>query len=189
MSSLFLVLGTQGAGKTTTLKGVRDAKTVSIGTEMLNAYSKATGIKDRDETRKLGVLDVKRDARIRNGVLRRISRMSGTIALDTHASLKTGDGYFAGFSFADLDMMRGATKAIIYVDAPTKQILERRKRDKGRRRENDSEEEIDMHRKLNLAFTAIYAMRLQVPVFVVDNPNGAIRATQKRVQEIISKMK
>ncbi len=189
MTSLFLVFGTQGAGKTTVLKGAKGAKVISIGTEMLNVYSRLTGTKDRDEVRKLGVLDVKHDAEIRNGILMKISRMKGTIALDTHASLKTGDGYYSGFSFADLDMLKSITKAIIYVDAPTKQIIARRKRDKSRRREADSADEIEMHRRMNLSFTTIYAMRLQAPIFIVQNDDGGLVAAQKRVVEIIEKAK
>jgi adenylate kinase len=189
MSSLFLVFGTQGAGKTTVLKGIKAAKAVSIGTEMYLAYSRRFGVRNRDEVRMKSLLTFGEMIGIRNAILKKLAGSPGTIALDTHASVKAGDGYMAGLSLKDFEVIRGKVKAIIYIDADSSQILERRKTDKGRKREHDTIEEIDLHRSLNLMYTTLYSLYLQTPVYVVHNGNDRLTIARKRVEEIIRSMK
>ncbi len=185
MAKLFLVFGTEGAGKTTLLKGIRSAKAVSIGTEMHNAYSRRFGVKDRDAVKNKELTTYDEMVGIRNAILKKLAGSPGTIALDTHASLKAGDGYIAGLSIRDFDALRGKVKAIIYVDADSEQILNRRKKDKSRKRERDSREELDTYRGINLMFTTLYSLYLQVPIYMIRNNDKGIAAARKRVEEII----
>jgi adenylate kinase len=191
MTKLFLLFGTPGAGKTTVLSGVKGVKAITVGTEMLKAYSKKFGITDRDMIRKRAVLNNKVDAQIRSAVLRTAAKKPGTVVLDTHASLKTHDSYYPGLSLADFDILKSAAKAIIYVDASDREIMERRALDKTRKREDTGnvEWEIDQHRNINFALIAIFSLRLGVPLFVVMNRNNQLRQAQKRIQEIIKSIK
>lgn len=191
MTRLFLLFGTPGAGKTTVLSGVKGVKAVTIGTEMFKIYSKRFGIKDRDMIRKRAVFNIKVDAQIRSTVLKIAAKKPGTVVLDTHASLKTKDGYYPGLSLADFDTLKRVAKAIIYIDSPNKDILERRALDKTRKREDTGciECEIDQHRSINLSFTAIYSIRLGVPIFMIMNRNKQLKQAQKRMQEIIKSIK
>ena len=156
---------------------------------MLKAYTKRFGITDRDQIRKRAVLDTKTDAQIRNSVLKAVTKMKGTVVMDTHASLKTNEGYYPGFSLADFEILKGVTKALIYVDAPNEDILERRAKDKTRTREEEAEWGINQHRDLNFALMAIDSVRMEAPIFLVMNRNNKLRQAQKRVQEIIKSMK
>ena len=185
MARLFLVFGTAGAGKSTVLSGIRSAKTVTIGSEMRRVYASRFGVRDRDLIRKKSLTVYDEMVIIRNAILKRLSGTPGTIIIDTHASVKTGNSYLMGLSMRDFDVLRGKVKAIIYVDAETKQIMARRKSDKTRKRENDTVEELDMWRNINLICTMLYSLYLQVPVHTVQNPDGGLSAARKQVNEII----
>lgn len=189
MARLFLVFGTAGAGKSTVLSGIRSAKTVTMGSEMQRVYASRFGIKDRDMIRKKSLSVYDEMVTVRNAILKRLSGAPGTIIIDTHASVKTGDGYLMGLSMRDFDVLRGKARGIIYIDADTEQIIARRKRDKTRKRENDSAEELDRWRSINLICTMLYSLYLQVPVYTVQNPDGGLSAARKRVSEIIRSAK
>src|SRR5271157_3072515 len=126
MAKLFLVLGTPGAGKTAVLRGVREAELFSVGTEMLGEYSKEFGVNDRDQMRRMMIPRPADAERIRYAVLKRAVAKGGTVAIDTHAIIKSGNGYIPGFSPEDLTLLKGQIKAIIYIDANTKELIERR---------------------------------------------------------------
>jgi adenylate kinase len=186
MAKTFLVFGTPGAGKSTVLQGVRGAKSVNLGTELFNAISKELGVKDRDLLRRAQLTDYASTVRARDKVLRRLAKMNGTLMLDTHASVKSGAGFMPGLSYPDLEILGGKVKAIIYIDANTKEISRRRKNDKTRKRDSDTDEDLDLHRSMNLMFTAIYSMRLQVPTYVVKNEGGKLREAQAAVSGIVA---
>ncbi len=187
MGRLFLVFGTPGAGKSALMKGVKSAKTISIGTEMLNAYSKKSGLKDRDLLRKSGLTSYSETVQIRVRALKKIVAAKQTIALDTHASVKSGDGYIPGLSFKDFEVLKGKVKAIIYVDANTNEILRRRQADTTRKREPDSAEELNKHRSINLMFSTLYSLYLEAPIYIVENNDRQLASAQKHVEDIIRK--
>ena len=106
--------------------------------------------------------------------------------VDTHASIKSGPSFAPGLSYDDLETLRDKVKAIIYIDANTKDILRRRNNDKTRKRDNDTEEDLDLHRSMNLMFAAIYSMRLEVPIYIVKNDGGNLREAQSAVSGIVA---
>ncbi|VVB76798.1 Adenylate kinase [uncultured archaeon] len=185
MAKIFLVLGTPGAGKSTVLKGVKAADVLSIGTEMLNAYAEQLGVTDRDALKKVVVADYANTAAIRNSVLKSISGRSGVVVLDTHASVKAGNGYIPGLSPEDLVVLKKGTKAIIYIDAETNEIIRRRKEDKSRAREDDTAEVLDQHREINIALTTTYSLYLEAPIYILKNGDGNLESTRKEVARII----
>lgn len=184
MAKLFLILGTPGAGKTAVIRGVKEAELFSVGTEMLAEYSKEFGVTERDQMRKLMIPNPDDAERIRYSVFKRVVAKSGTVAIDTHASIKSGTGYLPGFSHEDLELLKGQIKAIIYIDVNTKDLLERREKDKTRVREQDTEDDLDQYREVNIALTTTYSLYLEVPFYIIKNGND-LEATQKAVSELI----
>ncbi len=184
MAKLFLVLGTPGAGKTAILRGVKEAELFSVGTEMLGEYSKEFGVKDRDQMRRMMIPRPEDAERIRHAVLKRAVEKTGTIAIDTHASIKSENGYIPGFSHEDLKLLNGQIKAIIYIDADTKDLMERREKDKTRIREHDTEDALMQHREINVALTSTYSLYLGVPLYVIKNGSD-LAETQRKVSEVI----
>jgi adenylate kinase len=186
MAKLFLVLGTPGAGKTSVLRGVEGVELFSVGTEMLGEYEKEFGAVDRDQMRRMMIPRYADAARIRNAVLRRVVAKTGTVAIDTHASIKAGNSYLPGFSHEDLKLLKDQIKAIIYIDAETKDLIERREKDKTRIREQDTEADLDQHREINIGLIATYSLYLGTPIFIIKNGSN-LAETQKAVSEVIKK--
>ncbi len=185
MSRLFFVFGTEGSGKTTVLSGITSVKVINIGNEMFRVFSERFGITDRDEIRAKSLENYEFMVKTRHDVLKKAGEMQGTVAIDTHVTVKKGDAYEIGLSLDDLDTLKGKAAGIVYIDAPNKEILERRERDKGRNRQKDTEETLSRHRNLNLACLAVYAIRMEVPIYIVENPHNMVEATRGRVLEIL----
>ncbi len=185
MAEVFLVFGTSGSGKTTVLARVRNAKPVSMGTELHEAYEKRFGGLDRDALRFKELETYDYLSRARSSILGRLAKRPGTLMLDTHACLKASSGYIPGLSLRDCSLLRGSTKAILYIDAKTKDIISRRKRDKSRRRGGESAEELDRLRSIGIGLSMSYALQLQVPVYIVQNANVDVAA--KEVEGIVKR--
>jgi len=184
-SRIFLVLGTPGAGKTTVLKGIGGIEVFNIGTEMLNAHSRKLKVTNRDLLKRKVISNYIDTVQIRHGILNGLIKKNGVITIDTHASVKSGNGYIPGMSLDDLKALRGSIRAIIYIDADTKDIMNRRKSDKTRNREGDTAEDLNQHREINIAFTTSYSLHLETPIYIVKNKGNALKKTQAEVSRII----
>jgi len=161
----FIIAGTPGAGKSTLLSKVKlkKAKLVNMGSEML----KYTKLSDRDKLRYLSFDEQKK---LRARAVENIRKKGGNIIIDTHLSVEQNGRFLPGFSINELKELN--TKAFIYIDASAKEIMARRKKDKSRKREDESEEEINMHRSLNIAFMASAASELNIPILLFRNSDG-----------------
>lgn len=184
MAKLFLALGTPGAGKTAVLSGLEGVEVFNIGTEMLKVYSKEFGETERDHLKAVEITGYADVVRIRNAVLKKAVRMAGTVVIDTHPSVKSGNAYIPGFSPEDMKTLQGQIKAIIYIDADINDLVERRRNDKTRNREQDSEEMLNQHRTMNVNFVTIYSLYLGAPIYIIKNGSD-LEATRKAVSEVI----
>ncbi len=190
MARLILVFGTQGAGKTTVLSGISSAKVVNVGNEMLKIFSKAFGITNRDQIREKALTNYAYMVKVRNYILKKAGAMPGNVIVDTHATVKKGDAYELGLSFKDLDALKGKTAAIVYIDASDKDVFARRDKDSGsRKRERDTPAELQRHRNINLVLTSFFSLYLEVPIYIIENADGSLKESQKRVEEIIKEVK
>ena len=162
-----IIAGTPGAGKSTLLSKVKlkKAKLVNMGSEMLK-YAK---LSDRDKLRYLSFDEQKK---LRARAIENIRKKGGNVIIDTHLSVEQNGRFLPGFSINELKELN--TKAFIYIDASAKEIMARRKKDKSRKREDESEEEINMHRSLNIAFMASAASELNIPILIFRNSDGMV---------------
>jgi adenylate kinase len=184
MAKLFLVLGTPGAGKSAVLNGLKGVEILNVGTEMLEVYRKESGKIERDSLKAIAVARYADVVRIRNRLFGELAKRKGTVAIDTHASVKSGNAYIPGFSPEDLKTLKGQIQAIVYIDAETKDILERRAKDKTRKREQDSVEVLNQHREINIALTTTYSLYLGAPLYVINN-GDSLQETQEEVSKVI----
>jgi adenylate kinase len=184
MAKLFLILGTPGAGKSTVLKGIQGVEICNIGTELLEAYQKESRVIERDKLKAMEITGYADVMRLRKGVFERLVKRSGTILIDTHPSVKSGNAYVPGLSADDLKVLKDQIKAIIYIDAETKDIMKRRAKDNARNREQDSIDLLNQHKEINLAFTTDYAIYLGAPLFIIMNGSD-LKETQEKVSEAI----
>ncbi len=186
--NIILVAGSPGAGKTTVLKeaGVSlDCTIVNMGTMMLEVGQKMGYVTDRDQLR---FLSIKKFNEVRNRALDEIEKMSGNIIIDTHASVGENGRYLPGFPVHFLNKL-GHVRGVLYIDAPTKDILERRSDDPTRKRENDDPHTIDAQRLINISMLSFASSYLNIPLYVVINRQDELRKTvaeiKSRVHEVI----
>lgn len=164
-----LVAAVPGAGKTTVLETVKkklpNIEIANVGDLVFTAAKKKFKIKTRDELRKK--LNVEQEREIHEIVASKIAKMKKkTLLIDTHLSIKTPTGYFPGVSekFAKavkLDM-------IVVLEFNPKDVLQRRKKDKKRNRDVETEKEIEAHQKYNQEVAFAVSADVEAPVQIID---------------------
>jgi len=178
------VVGIPGVGKTTVLDGVvagyPGSKLVNFGTLMFEAAKALKWVKDRDEMRKMTVVRQKRLQRVAAG---RISKMKGSVILvDTHAFIRTGEGFWPGLPF---EVVRGMQPThLVLVEAAPDEIAARRSSDPTRKRDAVDVESLREELGIARTFLAVSSSLTGAPMMVVQNAQGR----QKEVSEGIVRM-
>ncbi len=163
-----VVLAVPGAGKSTILKMVKqkikNCEIVNVGDYVLEYAKKKFGVRHRDEIRKK--LNLRQERQAQLYAYRKISKIKADVLLvDTHASIKTEEGYFPGFSEVTAEILK--PDAIILLEFPPKDIIKRRKADKKRKRDIETEQEVEFHQQLNRMFAIAAASQVQASVIII----------------------
>ena len=164
-----VITGVPGAGKTTVAeavkKKVRGLKIVNFGDMIFEIAGKKLKIKDRDEIKsKLGI---KLQQKYQEEVARKISKMrSPHMLIDTHTSIRTPEGYFPGLSEKTAGMIK--PDIIVCLDYEPKEIIERRKKDPTRHRDEENEEDIEKDQKSLIEFAYEAAAHVEAAIQVID---------------------
>ncbi|MCX8200405.1 MAG: adenylate kinase [Candidatus Micrarchaeota archaeon] len=181
---MIIVMGTPGAGKSSVVdEFVRrhpDAKVVNFGTLMYEIAQKEYGLKDRDEMRNLPREKFRELQRKAAKVL--LNQPHDTI-VDTHASVRTKDGYYPGFPYYILSKIK--VDAFVYIHASMETILSRRMRDKSRKRDLETPEQIKFHEEINLSLVCTYASQANAPVKFIINEDGKLEEAIKEFEESV----
>ncbi|MEM1570567.1 MAG: adenylate kinase [Pyrobaculum sp.] len=161
-----VLVAVPGSGKTTIMNYVRqklpDVKIVNYGDVMLEISKKKFAIQHRDEMRKK--IPIEEYRKIQEEAAEYIASLPGDVLIDTHASIKIGGGYYPGLP--DRVVSKLKPDVILLVEYDPKDILERRKKDPDRFRDEESPEDIEMHQQANryYAFAAANASESTVHV-------------------------
>jgi len=154
-----VLVAVPGSGKTTIMNLVKqrlpDVKIINYGDVMLEIARQRFGIQHRDEMRKKIPVDEYR--KIQEEAAEYIASLPGDVIIDTHASIKMIGGYYPGLPNRVISKLK--PEVILLIEYDPKDILERRKKDPERFRDDESEEEIEMHQQANryYAFAAANA--------------------------------
>jgi adenylate kinase len=164
-----IVASVPGAGKTTILKLVKKklpkVRIINEGDLILKIARMEFGIKDRDELRKKLTLEQQRY--LQEIAAEKIAQMkSKYLFIDTHISIKTPYGYFPALSEKTIHILK--PELIIVLEFPPKDILERRLKDKKRRRDIESLEDIEKHQKVNREFALSIATHVESAVEIIS---------------------
>ncbi len=182
---MHIVVGTPGAGKSSVLsiflKKNPEWKVLNYGTLMME-IAKDFGVKDRDELRKS---PIKLQKEIQKKVGEELKELSKNrkLILDTHASVKTSKGYYPGLPFNIIRELN--VDSIILIDADEKEILKRREKDPSRKRDKETIEELREHRSINKAMCTTYAILSSSPFIIIENKEGMLENTVKKLEEVL----
>jgi len=169
MPMKLVVAAVPGAGKTTVLNVVKKkfprAKIVTKGDLIFEFAKKHYGIKDRDQLRKK--LTMKQQRTAQDWAAKKIGAMKDKIVIiDTHFSIKTPTGYIPGVSIRMARHMK--LDGIILLEFRPEDVLERRKKDRSRLRDKETEEEIEAQQHVNEEFAVAIANEFEIPVDIVN---------------------
>ena len=180
---IILVLGSPGAGKTTLINSVnaeiQNFEVVNIGTLMAEEVKSQNIPRDR-----LRYLPTGKIRELRKAAFFRIAKMSGTVIVDTHATVEKGNKFIFGLPINDLQYM-GNIRGIIYVDASPEELIKRRSADTVRKRENDDEEILNLQRHLNLSVVTLYGSTYDIPVYILHNKEENLEAAKADFKSFI----
>lgn len=173
-----ILTGTPGCGKTTLISRLKHIRVYNMGTEMMKYTTHKV---ERDKIRALSPQELKD---LRKKVFAEINSIKEDLIIDTHTSVKSGNRYVAGLSADDLHVLKDV-KAIIYLDAPAVDILLRRVKDHTRKREDESADDIDEQRDVNISFATYYSQELGAPLYIIKNRNNMLDQARTEVEQAI----
>lgn len=187
MGKVVVVAGTPGVGKTTLLRlakpKLKKWEIVNYG-DILEKMGREEGlIKDRDELRHLP-LDQQR--RLQRLAAHEIAIMAErkNILLDTHMTIKTPEGFWPGLPKWVLKEIR--PYAFILIEAPPEEILERRNKDKTRKRmDQGGIEEIREHQEINRAFAVAYSVLTSGSIIIIQNRTNRLEEAVERFVKVL----
>ena len=177
-----LVIGSPGAGKTSILNGLGDKSgfdIVTLGTLMQKYAAQTKQLEDRDRLRYIKITETDE---IRNKALGEIKAMKANVIIDTHATVERKGRFIAGLPLKALESI-GNLAGIIYIDATTEEIIQRRERDAGKRnREIEKPDVLDAQRIINLSMLAFYNLYLNIPIYSLHNEEGQLERSIERLK-------
>ena len=169
-----IIVGIPGVGKTTViaraaemLSQKRKTTLVTYGTLMFEEAQKM-GVKSRDEMRKLPVGEQRK---LQETAAGRIADMKDDVVIvDTHLFISTGEGYYPGLPMRLLTIMNPTN--LIMVAADPQEIVDRRKNDPTRVRDEASVEAIRDDLDFSKMMLASCSVLTGAPFALVLNGNG-----------------
>ncbi len=166
-----IITGVPGVGKTTVINAAYEITEEGIKYQNLNFGSfmfdvaQAEGlVTDRDQMRKLDRVAQKRLQKL---AAEKIAAIDGNVIIDTHASVKTPNGYLAGLPEWVISAIM--PDVIVLVETDNDQILVRRLSDESRIRDVEGARSIAEHQEMNRAFAAAYSMLTGCTVKIITN--------------------
>ena len=173
-----VVTGVPGVGKSTVMAGASEAGygSVNFG-DMMFEVAQTEGVADRDQMRKLPIVEQQRLQRLAG---ERIAAM-GDVVVDTHASIRTAQGFMPGLPEWTLRAM--APAIIVLVEATPAEIAGRRAKDATRQRDADN---VALHQKVNRAFAAAGAVMVGATVAIIENHDGGVDTAVAQFRELLA---
>ncbi|MEM3997709.1 MAG: adenylate kinase [Pyrobaculum sp.] len=163
-----VLVAVPGGGKTTIMKFLKekvpDLTIINYGDVMFELAKKKYGVGHRDEMRKK--IPIEEYRKLQEEAAEYIASLPGDVIVDTHASIKMGGGYYPGLPSRVVTKLR--PDAIVVIEYDPKVIIERRKKDPDRFRDNETEEDIEAHQWANRLYAFAAANTSESVVHVLD---------------------
>lgn len=184
----YAVLGIPGVGKTSVVKGVIEKTGVNHvhWGSLSKKIAKEQGlIQNIDELRRL---DVDLQRKIKMEVSREIERIANNsqkdILIETHAAIKTPQGYMPGLTLDEIQRVR--PDVFIVIEASPEMVFQRRLLDESRWRRDDItiqdvEDSLEVTRQMAMTF----AVLATATVRFVENREGDLDYAINKIIELI----
>ena len=174
-----VMLGMQGVGKTTV--GLEVAK--QLGMKYLNYGDVMQEMikQNRDEFRRNAKLEEFKKVQIK--AAKKLAKVNNVI-ITSHTLLFRKDGYYPGFPIDVLKLIK--PDRIIFLYAKPENIRKRRLKDNRPGRDSTKISEIKFEQELAEKIAMVYGVISGVPVLYVENKQGKIRETVKKIVEAIA---
>lgn len=192
MGRTIVVTGIPGTGKTTVCNELakrakhigRKVEVINYGTIMVELSRKSGKSLHRDELRKSGLtLQRNLQAEAAKIISKKAAEAEGYVIVDTHMSIKTVDGYWAGLPSHVLQLLN--PDMFILVEAEPHEVLSRRLKDITRKRDKALEGEIAEEIFFSRLMAAACAVLTGASVKTVENPAGKQVEAAEEVQKLL----
>jgi len=187
-NKIVVVVGIPGVGKTTLIKkivemikdNVKSVNVKSFGSIMLTV-AEENGIQDRDELRTLPVIEQKK---LQKNAAERLSTLvDDVVIIDTHAFIKTPEGYSPGLPYHVLKIIEPTH--FILVTAKTEEIYNRRMKDETRNRDKVSINTIKKELDIQSAMMSACSILTGSPLKPVLNSEGKLEEAADQIIQAI----
>ena len=192
MGRVIVVTGIPGTGKTTVCNELvklakqigRKVEVINYGTIMVELSRKSGETLHRDEMRKSGLtLQRNLQAEAAKIISKKAAEAEEYVIVDTHMSIKTVDGYWAGLPSHVLQLLN--PDMFILVEAEPHEVLSRRLKDITRKRDKALEGEIAEEIFFSRLMAAACAVLTGASVKTVKNPAGKQVEAAEEVQKLL----
>ena len=177
-----IISGIPGAGKTAVLnEALKDKKreVINFGDVMFKMAVKQ-GITSRDDMRNLSHTMQKT---LQITAAKEIAKKEEVI-IDTHCTIRTPDGYLPGLPRVILEILQ--PDKIILIEADPKEIILRRKKDEDiRQRDTETIDDMNLHQQMNRIAAMSYATLIHSSVKIIQNRQGHIIASAKKIADVL----
>jgi adenylate kinase len=186
-----VVFGIPGVGKSTIVNRVKDKLNlvyIHPGNIMYEIATNKGLVENVDQMRKLKLPDQESLQEEMASVVASLinSRPTDSFIIDTHAIVKTPQGFFPGLRNAFFNVVK--PDIYLVVESRPEMILQRRMADKDRVRQDDhSLNEILLHIDLTRDFASAYSIYSQANFAVIENKEGDIEYAVNEMSGIISR--
>ncbi|MDH3677925.1 MAG: adenylate kinase [Nitrosopumilus sp.] len=187
-SKKVVVVGIPGVGKTTLINKIveiiknhdKSVEVTNFGTIMFEV-AKENGVTNRDELRKLPILEQKKIQKIAAEKLSNIK--ADVIIIDTHAFIRTPEGFNPGLPYHVLQIIEPTN--FISVVAKTEEIYNRRMKDETRNRDKVSISTIKKELDIQSAMMSACSVLSGSPLKHVLNSEGKLEEAASQIIKAI----
>ncbi len=183
-----VVVGIPGVGKTTLIKKLAEIikdhnKSVNVtnfGTIMFEV-AKENGLQNRDELRKLPISEQKI---LQKNTAEKLSKIEDdVIIIDTHAFIRTSEGFNPGLPYHVLQIIEPTN--FIIVTAKTEEIYNRRMKDETRNRDKVTITTIKKELDIQSAMMSACSILSGSPLTQVQNNEGKLEEAANKIIKAI----
>lgn len=186
---VFLIYGLSGVGKTTLLENIiknKEILYINFGDLFFDIAKSKGFVGNRDELTKL--LDLEQYKEIYHQVIDLIEEiifnsMEKKVVIDTHLILNTNFGIFIGIQKKLIKKIK--PDYLIFIKAKPEEILERRKKDKTRKRSLESIEQIKNEIIMAENLSLCICFESGAIFKEINNNNGKLTEAREELEKII----